>query len=51
MGHAGFGYAFLLVVFMDSGCILRDFVIDMIQINFLLCMIRITAALRDLGVI
>lgn len=36
MGHAGFGYASLLVVFLDSGCSLRDFVIDMIQIYFFL---------------
>lgn len=51
MGHAGFGYAFLLVFFMDSGCSLRDFDTDTIQINFLLCMVRITDALENLGVI
>lgn len=46
-----FGYAFLFVVFLDSGCSQRDFVIDMIQINFLLYVLRITDALGDLGVI
>lgn len=50
MGHEGFGWAFLLAVFVDSGCSLRDFVTDVIQINFL-CnyMLRITDALGDLG--
>lgn len=51
MDHAGFGCAFLLVVFMDSGCSQRDLVTDMIQINFLLYREKITDALGDPGVI
>lgn len=51
MGYAGFGCAFLLVVFMDSGCSLRDFDTDMIQINFLFYVLRIADALGNLGVI
>lgn len=53
-GHRGLcrlGCASLLAAFMDSGRDLGDFVIDTVQINFLLHVLKITDVLGDLSVI